>query len=116
MYLLEGHKKHVFQNPSFTHGGGGSFHSKGTWGCSAHKGILFWTSSLAKSILFGDFSRVHCRQGNAFWQFFGQRTVTVQLFLEKNQSKKKFCPEKAKIWQVLSRKRPFRALFMEKLV
>ena len=27
------------------------FHSKGTWGC-ARKGILFWTSSLAKGILF----------------------------------------------------------------
>ena len=40
------------------HGGGGFFHSKGTWGCAAHKGILFWTSSLAKGILFGNFSRV----------------------------------------------------------
>ena len=38
--------------------GGGFFHSKGTWGCAAHKGILFRTSSLAKGILFGNFSRV----------------------------------------------------------
>ena len=39
-------------------GGRGFFHSKGTWGCAAHKGILFWTSGLAKGILFGNFSRV----------------------------------------------------------
>ena len=38
--------------------GGGFFHSKGTWGCAAHKGILFRSSSLAKGILFGNFSRV----------------------------------------------------------
>ena len=38
--------------------GGGFFHSKGTWGCAAHKGIHFWTSSLAKGILCGNFSRV----------------------------------------------------------
>ena len=38
--------------------GGGFFHSKGTWGCAAHKGILFRTSSLAKGILFGNSSRV----------------------------------------------------------
>ena len=38
--------------------GGGFFHSKGTRGGAAHKGILFWTSSLAKGILFGNFSRV----------------------------------------------------------
>ena len=29
--------------------GGRFFHSKGTWGCAAHKGIHFWTSSLAKA-------------------------------------------------------------------
>ena len=34
-------------------GGGGFFHGKGTWGCAAHKGILFWTSGLAKGILLG---------------------------------------------------------------
>ena len=33
-------------------GGGGSFHSKGT-----QKGIRFWTSSLAKGMLFGNFSQ-----------------------------------------------------------
>ena len=38
--------------------GGGFFHSKNTWGCDAHKGILLRTSSLAKGILFGNFSRV----------------------------------------------------------
>ena len=36
----------------------GFFHSKGTWGCAACNGILFWPSSLAKGILFGNFSRV----------------------------------------------------------
>ena len=35
---------------------GGFFHSKSTWGCAAHKGILFGTSSLAKGIFFGKFS------------------------------------------------------------
>ena len=38
--------------------GRGVLHSKGTWGCAAHKSILFRTSSLAKGILFGNFSRV----------------------------------------------------------
>ena len=28
---------------------------------------LFWASSLAKGILFGNFSRVESRQGYAFW-------------------------------------------------
>ena len=36
--------------------GGGVFHSKGTWGCAARKGILFRTSSLAKGVLFSNFS------------------------------------------------------------
>ena len=46
------------RKPSEIHGGWGFFHSKGTWGCATHKGILFRTSSLAKGILFGNFSRV----------------------------------------------------------
>ena len=44
-------------------GGGGFFHSKGTWGCAAREGILFWTSSLAEGVLFGNFSPVKSRQG-----------------------------------------------------
>ena len=43
---------------SFITGGGGFYHSKGTWGCAARKSILFRTSSLAKGILFGNFSQV----------------------------------------------------------
>ena len=53
------------QRPVFT-GGGGFFHSKGTWGCAAREGILFRTSGLAKGVLFGNFSRVKSRQGYAF--------------------------------------------------
>ena len=30
------------------HGGGGFFHSEGTWGCAAREGILFQTSSLPR--------------------------------------------------------------------
>ena len=54
----------VTSNTEESHGlggfgtGGGFFHSKGTWGCAAHKGILFRTSSLGKGILFGNSSRV----------------------------------------------------------
>ena len=52
--------------------GGGFLHSKGTWGCAAHKGILFRTSSLAKGIRFGNFSRVESRQVYALWQFWSK--------------------------------------------
>ena len=52
---------------------GGFFHSKGTWGCAAREGILFRTSSLAKGVLFGNFSRVKSRQGYAFWEFWSKR-------------------------------------------
>ena len=47
-------------------GGGGFFHSKGTWGCAAREGILFRPSSLAKGVLFGNFNLVKSRQGYAF--------------------------------------------------
>ena len=59
------------------HGGGGFFHSKGTWGCAAREGILFRTSSLAKGVLFGNFSRVRSRQGYVFGNF-GQRDVKIR--------------------------------------
>ena len=39
-------------------GGGGFFRSKETWGYAACKSILFRTSSLAKGIVFCNFSRV----------------------------------------------------------
>ena len=54
-------------------GGGGFFHSKGTGGCAARKGILFRPSSLAKGVLFGNFNRVKSRQGYAFWEFWSKR-------------------------------------------
>ena len=54
-------------------GGGGFFHGKGTWGCAAREGILFRTPSLAKGVLFGNFSRVKSRQGYAFWEFWSKR-------------------------------------------
>ena len=48
----------ISQTTGLPTGGGGFFHSKGTWGCAVHKGILLSTSSLAKGILLGNFSRV----------------------------------------------------------
>ena len=65
-------------------GGGGFFHSKGTWGCAAREGILFWTSSLAKGVLFGNFSRVRSRQGYAFWEFWSKRCQNSVIFVKKN--------------------------------
>ena len=53
-----GNIENFFVLPTLNHGGGGFFHSKGTWGCAAREGILFRTSSLAKGVLFGNFSRV----------------------------------------------------------
>ena len=47
---------------------------------------------------------------------FGQSTVKIWQFLQKNLILKNFPPENEKIWQVLSRKRQFRALLIEKLV
>ena len=66
------------------HGGGGFFHSKGTWGCAAREGILFRTSSLAKGVLFGNFSRVRSRQGYAFWEFWSKRCQNSVIFVKKN--------------------------------
>ena len=65
-------------------GGGGFFHSKGTWGCAAREGILFRTSSLAKGVLFGNFSRVRSRQGYAFWEFWSKRCQNSVIFVKKN--------------------------------
>ena len=97
-------------------GGGGFFHSKGTWGCAAREGILFRTSSLAKGVLFGNFSRVRSRQGYAFWEFWSKRCQNSVIFVKKTQLLKNFGLENAKIWQVLLRKCQFRALLKEKLV
>ena len=58
------------------HGGGGFFHSKGTWGCVAQKGILFRTSNLAKGILFGNFSRFSLGKGMLCGNF-GESTVKI---------------------------------------
>ena len=69
---------------SLNHGGGGFFHSKGTWGCAAREGILFRTSSLAKGVLFGNFSRVKSRQGYAFWEFRSKRCQNSIIFVKKS--------------------------------
>ena len=60
--------------------GGGFFHGKGTWGCAAREGILFRTSSLAKGVLFGNFSRVKSRQEYAFWEFWSKRYQNSVIF------------------------------------
>ena len=96
--------------------GRGFFHSKGTWGCAAREGILFRTSSLAKGVLFCNFSRVRSRQGYAFWEFWSKRCQNSVIFVKKTQLLKNFGLENAKIWQVLPRKCQFRALLKEKLV
>ena len=90
------------------HGGGGFFHSKGTWGCAARKGILFRTSSLAKGVLFSNFSRVKSRQGYAFWQFWSKKCQNSAFFVkkpnffeilvQKMQKFGKFCLENANSW------------------
>ena len=59
------------------HGGGGFFHSKGTWGCAARKGMLFKLSSLAKGILFANFSPFSLAKGILFGNF-GQRNVKLR--------------------------------------
>ena len=63
--------------------GGGFFHSKGTWGCAAREGILFRTSSLAKGVLFGNFSPVRSRQGYAFWELWSKRCQNSVTFVKK---------------------------------
>ena len=64
-------------------GGGGFFHSKGTLGCAARKGVLFRTSSVAKGVLFGNFSRVKSRQGYAFWQIWSKKCQNSVIFVKK---------------------------------
>ena len=70
-------------------GGGGFFHSKGTWGCAARKDILFKLSSLADGIRFANFSPFSQGKGmlfgnfSRFWQGmlfgnFGQRNVKLR--------------------------------------
>ena len=49
LFLTLSHSNREF--PLGSSRGGGFFHTKGAWGCAAHKGILFWTSNLAKVIL-----------------------------------------------------------------
>ena len=80
------------------------------------KGILFRTSSLAKDVLFSNFSRVKSRQGYAVWQFWSEKFQDSVIFLKKPTFFKNFGPENAKICQVLPRKRQFRALLKGKLV
>ena len=67
------HEQRIFCKLNESRGGGGFFHSKGTWGCAAREGILFRPSSLAKGVLFGNFNRVKSRQGYAFWEFWSKR-------------------------------------------
>ena len=95
---------HNFWDNLHDHGGGEFFHSKGTWGCAAREGILFRTSSLAKGVLFGNFSRVKSRQGYAFWEFWSKRCQNSVIFVKKTQLFLNFGPESAEIWQALPRK------------
>ena len=77
----------------------GFFHSKGIWGCAAREGIPFRTSSLAKGVLFSNFSRVKSRQGYAFWKFWSKRCQNSVIFVKKTQLFfLNFGPENAKIF------------------
>ena len=62
------------------HGGGGFFHSKGTWGCAAREGILFRTSSLAKGVLLATLVELSLGKGMLFGNF-GQRDIKIRKFL-----------------------------------
>ena len=62
------------------------FHSKGTWRCAAREGILFRTSSLAKGVLFGNFSPVKSKQVYAFWKFWSKRCQNSVIFVKKPTS------------------------------
>ena len=77
---------------------------------------VYFFGSLAKGVLFGNFSRVRSRQGYAFWEFWSKRCQNSVIFVKKTQLLKNFGLENAKIWQVLPRKCQFRALLKEKLV
>ena len=68
--------------------GGGFFHSKGTWGCAAREGILFRTSSLAKGVLFGNFSRVSVMTGSAM-----RRRSTKARGADRSEAKMAACEE-----------------------
>ena len=71
---------HVYPNIFYlsnTRGEGGFFHSKGTWGCAAHEGILFWASSLAKGYFLAILVEFSLGKGMLFGNF-GQRTVKVR--------------------------------------
>ena len=86
----------ILHSYTSTGGGGGFFHSKGTWGCAAY---------IAKGILFGNFSRLWSRQGYAFWQFWSKNCKSSVISVRKPNSKKisvlkmqkfgKFCLENA---------------------
>ena len=68
-------------------GGGGSFHSKGTWGCAIRKGILFATSDIPKDILFWQFQSILVRARVCLLAFlvkemssFGNTCKETQIF------------------------------------
>ena len=73
-------------------GGGGFFHSKGTWGCAARKGILylFKPSSLAKGILFANF--VHL-----VWARVSFLAILVDFSLGKGMRFGNFCQRNVKL-------------------
>ena len=94
-------------------GGGGFFHSKGTWGCAALKGILFRTASLAKGMLFGNFSLCQSRQGYNFWQFSFrkgkiflicvQKPKILAILVQRRRNFGDLCLENGKLWHFWSR-------------
>ena len=58
-------------------GGGGFFHSKGTWDVPPARVCFFKPSSLAKGILFANFRPFSLGKGILFGNF-GQRNVKLQ--------------------------------------
>ena len=61
-------------------GGGGFFHSKGTWGCAARKGMLFQTFLPSQGYTFCQFYPFSLGKGILFGNF-GQRNVKLRQFL-----------------------------------
>ena len=61
--------------------GGGGFHSKGTWGCAARRGILSRTSGLAKGILFAKFSMGNGMLFGTFGHRKGNFCMEIKKFL-----------------------------------
>ena len=81
-------------------------------------GVVFWRNKevLGVNLWHMHFADSTMGQGYALWQFWSKHCKNLVISAKKSNFFNNFCPENEKIWQVLSRKRQFRALLIEKLV